>query len=57
MKGLQTLDFYSEQDFKKFVDDNQDKSYKAKYYKGLGTSTEDEGKEYMKKEQFHNKPF
>lgn len=45
-KGLK---FYTMPDFKKWMENTANsKSYKYKYYKGLGTSTPKEGKEYFR---------
>lgn len=43
-----TLSFYTMCEYKKWKNENSDKKYKIKYYKGLGTSTSIEAKEYFK---------
>lgn len=40
-------DFYNLNDYKNWLKNNDD-SYRTKYYKGLGTSTKEEAKEYFK---------
>ena len=40
--------FYTLQDYEKWKEDNNTKGYRIKYYKGLGTSTTKEAKEYFK---------
>jgi DNA topoisomerase-2 len=45
-KGNKTLPFYSQYDYEEWRKDNP--TWKVKYYKGLGTSTRDEAKEYFK---------
>lgn len=52
-KGKQVKNFYNESEYNKWKEDhNNGKGWKIKYYKGLGTST---GKEF--KEYFGNKKF
>ena len=46
-KGQQELIFYSEGEYQTWKDDNDSKGWKIKYYKGLGTSTSKEFKEYF----------
>ena len=49
-KGSKELSFYNEGEYQKWKNDEEQSSWKIKYYKGLGTST---GKEF--KEYFENK--
>ena len=48
-KGNEIHSFFTIQDFKLFANTKGDslKAYKVKYYKGLGTSTDLEAKEYF----------
>ena len=46
-KGVQELIFYSEGEYQSWKEDNDSKGWKIKYYKGLGTSTSKEFKEYF----------
>lgn len=46
-KGTEVLTFYNLTDYEKWVDSGEHKNYKIKYYKGLGTSTSQEAKEYF----------
>ena len=48
-KGNKHLNFYNEQEYQKWKDKNNNgKGWKIKYYKGLGTSTAKEFKEYFR---------
>ena len=48
-KGKETIQFYSVKDYDKWVQaDTSGKTYDIKYYKGLGTSTPKEAKEYFR---------
>ena len=47
-KRNQVIPFYNLSDYKKWKDVNKDSGWKVKYYKGLGTSTSTEAKEYFK---------
>ena len=47
-KRNQVIPFYNLSDYKKWKDANKDSGWKVKYYKGLGTSTSTEAKEYFK---------
>ena len=47
-KGSQEKIFYTIQDYEKWKQTNNTKGYRIKYYKGLGTSTTKEAKEYFK---------
>ena len=49
-KGSQCMQFYNEGEYEKWKQENNSSGWKIKYYKGLGTST---GKEF--KEYFENK--
>ena len=49
-KGTVELNFYNEGEYEEWKDENDTKGWKIKYYKGLGTST---GKEF--REYFENK--
>ena len=42
---------------KAWAEANDEKGYKVKYYKGLGTSTPKEAKEYFSEFQKHHRPF
>ena len=51
-KPNKTLQFYTQGDYEKWKEDHNDgKGYKIKYYKGLGTSTSKEFKEYFKEKR------
>jgi len=57
-KGTQEMQFFSLQDYDKWKDANKDgKGWAIKYYKGLGTSTSKEGKEYFKNIVDHELSF
>ena len=47
-KGKNVNQFYCLSDYKKWKENNNTKGYQIKYYKGLGTSTSKEAKEYFK---------
>jgi DNA topoisomerase II len=47
-KGSKTLLFYNDGEYNKWKQDNDTTGWKIKYYKGLGTSTGSEFKEYFK---------
>jgi DNA topoisomerase-2 len=47
-KGKQVIPFYSLTDFEKWKENTNTKGWSHKYYKGLGTSTAQEGKEYFR---------
>ncbi|XP_063707547.1 DNA topoisomerase 2-alpha-like [Culicoides brevitarsis] len=53
----QTIVFYSISEFKKWLEKTKPKSFKAKYYKGLGTSTAMEMKTYFKELRNHKYIF
>ena len=48
-KKKKTISFYTQQDFDSWMDDQKDhgRGWDIKYYKGLGTSTPKEGREYF----------
>ncbi|XP_072178240.1 DNA topoisomerase 2-alpha-like [Diadema setosum] len=57
-KGKETMAFYSLPEFEEWRAETGDsKSWKAKYYKGLGTSTMKEAKEYFSDMHRHKIPF
>lgn len=47
-KGTQVKSFYTDSAFREWHQTNQGSSWRIKYYKGLGTSTSAEAKEYFK---------
>jgi DNA topoisomerase-2 len=47
-KGKQTLNFYTQYEYEQWRADPGAGKWHVKYYKGLGTSTRDEAKEYFK---------
>lgn len=50
-KGSKVISFYTESAFKTWAEQNSTSGWKLKYYKGLGTSTTSEAKEYFKQIQ------
>jgi DNA topoisomerase-2 len=48
-KGGQTKNFYTQYEYEQWRKTEESKGWKVKYYKGLGTSTRDEAKEYFAK--------
>ena len=50
-KGKDTKNFYSQYEYEQWRAGEGAKGWKVKYYKGLGTSTRDEAKEYFAKPQ------
>jgi DNA topoisomerase-2 len=50
-KGSVELDFYNEGEYNEWKKDNDNKGWKIKYYKGLGTSTGKEFREYFEKKK------
>ncbi len=46
-KGKEVLSFYNLQNFEKWKENNDHSKWSIKYYKGLGTSTKDEAREYF----------
>lgn len=47
-KGTKVLSFYTQYDYEEWKKTDDSRGWKVKYYKGLGTSTRDEAKEYFK---------
>lgn len=50
-KGAQELVFYNEGEYESWKQENDSKGWKIKYYKGLGTSTGKEFREYFEKKK------
>jgi DNA topoisomerase II len=50
-KGKETKNFYSQYEYEQWRASSASAGYKVKYYKGLGTSTRDEAKDYFAKPQ------
>jgi DNA topoisomerase-2 len=50
-KGTVELDFYNEGEYNEWKEENDIKGWKIKYYKGLGTSTGKEFREYFEKKK------
>ena len=50
-KGSQELNFYNEGEYEEWKEHNDTKNWKIKYYKGLGTSTGKEFREYFEKKK------
>ena len=48
-KGKETRIFYSQYEYEQWREGEGSKGWKVKYYKGLGTSTRDEAKDYFSK--------
>jgi DNA topoisomerase-2 len=46
------LDFYNDGEYNEWKEENDSKGWKIKYYKGLGTSTGKEFREYFEKKKF-----
>lgn len=57
----ETIPFYSQQEYEKWKEERREKGdlhrWKIKYYKGLGTSTSAEGKQYFRELETHRKVF
>ena len=54
-KGIKSINFYNNGEYEEWKQQNNDgKGYKIKYYKGLGTSTSKEFKEYFKEKRIVN---
>lgn len=49
IKGKETIEFYSQNDYNEWKKDIDSKKWNVKYYKGLGTSTASEAKDIFKK--------
>lgn len=56
-KGKQTLAFYTMPEYEMWKDSNNTAGWDIKYYKGLGTSTREEAKEYFADIEEHRKTF
>ena len=50
-KGTVELDFYNDGEYNEWKEENDTKGWKIKYYKGLGTSTGKEFREYFEKKK------
>jgi DNA topoisomerase-2 len=50
-KGSQEMEFYNEGEYEHWKNENDIKGWKIKYYKGLGTSTGKEFREYFQKKK------
>jgi len=50
-KGKDVKNFYSQYEYEQWKKTDDARGYKVKYYKGLGTSTRDEAKDYFAKPQ------
>ena len=50
-KGKDVKNFYSQYEYEQWKKTDESRGYKVKYYKGLGTSTRDEAKDYFTKPQ------
>jgi DNA topoisomerase-2 len=53
-KGKETVEFYNDGQFENWKKDNDVSKWNIKYYKGLGTSTSKEFKEYFQKKKVVN---
>jgi DNA topoisomerase-2 len=51
-KGNQELKFYNEGEYEQWKNENETKGWIIKYYKGLGTSTKTEFREYFEEKKF-----
>jgi DNA topoisomerase-2 len=51
-KGSQELKFYNEGEYEQWKNENDTKGWTIKYYKGLGTSTKTEFREYFQEKKF-----
>jgi len=51
-KGSQELKFYNEGEYEQWKNENDTKGWTIKYYKGLGTSTKTEFREYFEEKKF-----
>ena len=56
-KGRQTLAFYTMPEYEMWKDTTNTSGWDIKYYKGLGTSTREEAKEYFADIEEHRKTF
>lgn len=55
--GKEVKDFYTMKEFKAWAEENKDKKYSVKYYKGLGTSETKDFREYFSKLDKHLIPI
>jgi DNA topoisomerase-2 len=51
-KGNQEMKFYNEGEYEEWKSNNETKGWNIKYYKGLGTSTKTEFREYFEEKKF-----
>jgi DNA topoisomerase-2 len=51
-KGSQELKFYNEGEYEQWKEENETKGWTIKYYKGLGTSSKTEWREYFEEKKF-----
>jgi DNA topoisomerase-2 len=51
-KGAQELKFYNDGEYEEWKQTNETKGWTIKYYKGLGTSTKTEWRDYFKEKKF-----
>ena len=56
-KGRQTLAFYTMPEYEMWKEETNTSGWDIKYYKGLGTSTREEAKEYFADIEEHRKTF
>ncbi|ORZ40275.1 DNA topoisomerase [Catenaria anguillulae PL171] len=56
-KGSKVMSFFTLEEYKQWKDTHDSRKYTIKYYKGLGTSTSAEAKEYFSNLPVHKKPF
>lgn len=56
-KGRQTLAFYTMPEYEMWKHNTNTAGWDMKYYKGLGTSTREEAKEYFADIEEHRKTF
>ena len=56
-KGRQTLPFYTMPEYEMWKESTSTAGWDIKYYKGLGTSTREEAKEYFADIEEHRKTF
>lgn len=56
-KGRQTLSFYTMPEYEAWKESTSMSGWDIKYYKGLGTSTREEAKEYFADIEEHRKTF
>ena len=56
-RGGEIISFYTLMDFKNWAEQNDLKKWKIKYYKGLGTSTDKEAREYFREIDKHRIEF